>query len=103
MSAVKRSAHAVSDVIIDGMSTTLAYDKNGNVTQYAASSGDNKYIAWNARNLPTSITVGDIATTPTPTARDEFQYGPGGQGAQRYYKKSSYDAGGSQRIDAFRE
>ena len=91
--------HALSDVTIDGIANDLSYDANGNVTEYNAATGDDKYISWNARNLPTKITVGDSAMDTTPTARDEFRYGPGGQDAQRYYKKSTYDVSGTQHIE----
>ncbi len=88
--------HAVSQATVGGINTTFHYDANGNVTYYQAASGDHKYLAWNARNLPEVILVGDSPTTTTPTAREDFYYGPDGE---RYYKKSTYQAAEGQRIE----
>lgn len=82
----------LSSVTIDGVSNTLEYDAYGNITRYNRASGDDKFIDWNARNMPSRITVGTSRTTTSPTARDEFEYGPTGQ---RYYKKSTWDDAGS--------
>ncbi|MFD1584227.1 RHS repeat-associated core domain-containing protein [Microbulbifer halophilus] len=79
--------NAVSNVDIDGVAHTLHYNKNGAITRYDAASGDDKWITWNARQLPTEIVLGDSKTTGTPTARDRFSYGPGGD---RYYRETSW-------------
>ncbi|MFS1523856.1 RHS repeat-associated core domain-containing protein [Microbulbifer sp. 2304DJ12-6] len=78
-------AHAVTSATIDGTAHTFHYNQNGAVTRYDAASGDDKWITWNARQLPTEIVVGSSKTTPT--ARDRFRYGPDGQ---RFYRESSY-------------
>ena len=84
-------------VSIDGVGYTLGYDANGSITEYDRSgSGDDRYIAWNRRNLPEKVVVGDSLTDPTPTASDEFAYGPDGQ---RFYKKSIWDDGGTQKVE----
>ncbi len=88
--------HAVSAATVGGINTTFHYDANGNVTEYQAATGDHKYLLWNARNLPAVILVGENPTTPTPTAREDFYYGPDGE---RYYKKSTYQAAEGQRIE----
>jgi len=79
--------NAVSNVTIDGVAHTLHYDLNGAITRYDAASGDDKWITWNARQLPTEIILGNSKTTTTPTARDRFRYGPNGQ---RFYRETSW-------------
>ncbi|MGL6162285.1 RHS repeat-associated core domain-containing protein, partial [Microbulbifer sp.] len=69
------------------MAHTLHYDLNGAITRYDAASGDDKWVTWNARQLPTEIVLGDSKTTTTPTARDRFQYGPNGN---RFYRETSW-------------
>lgn len=46
--------------------------------------------------MPTTVVIGSSLTDPTPTAKDEFAYGPDGQ---RYYKKTSWDDSGTQRVE----
>lgn len=79
--------HAVNQAVIGGVAHDLYYDANGAVTHYDAASGDDKWITWNARQLPTEITLGDSKSTQTPTARDRFKYGPNGQ---RFYRETSW-------------
>ncbi len=79
--------NAVSQAAIGGVAHDLYYDANGAITYYDAASGDDKWITWNARQLPTEITVGDSQSTLKPTARDRFQYGPNGQ---RFYRETSW-------------
>ncbi|WP_166218809.1 RHS repeat-associated core domain-containing protein [Microbulbifer sp. SH-1] len=79
--------NAVSNVTIDGVIHTLHYDLNGAITKYDSASGDDKWITWNARQLPTEIVLGNSKTTTTPTARDRFQYGPNGE---RFYRETSW-------------
>jgi len=81
---------------IENVSTTFSTDNNGNITRYDYTSGDDKFIDWNARNMPTTVVIGSSLTDPTPTAKDEFAYGPDGQ---RYYKKTSWDDSGTQRVE----
>lgn len=79
--------NAVTTVSINNIQNQLEYDANGAVTRYNAAVGDDRFIAWNARQLPTAITVGASATTTAPTARDTFSYGPDGQ---RFYRESTW-------------
>lgn len=79
--------NAVTTVSINNIQNQLEYDANGAVTRYDAAVGDDRFIAWNARQLPTAITVGASATTTAPTARDKFSYGPDGQ---RFYRESTW-------------
>ncbi|WP_444946838.1 RHS repeat-associated core domain-containing protein [Microbulbifer sp. VTAC004] len=79
--------NAVSSVTINGISHSLHYDANGAIERYDAASGDDKWIRWNARQLPTEIVLGSSQGDSTPTARDRFQYGPNGQ---RFYRESSW-------------
>ncbi|WP_231758913.1 RHS repeat-associated core domain-containing protein [Microbulbifer elongatus] len=85
--------NAVSNVDINGVAHTLHYDKNGAITRYDAASGDDKWITWNARQLPTEIVLADSQSSSTPTARDRFQYGPNGS---RYYRETSWWDEGAQ-------
>ncbi|WP_157954004.1 RHS repeat-associated core domain-containing protein [Microbulbifer sp. A4B17] len=79
--------NAVSNVKINGISQSLYYDANGAIEHYDAATGDDKWISWNARQLPTEIVLGGSQSDATPTARDRFQYGPNGQ---RFYRESSW-------------
>jgi RHS repeat-associated protein len=79
--------NAVSQASIGGVAHNLYYDANGAITRYDAASGDDKWITWNARQLPVEITLGESQSTQTPTARDRFQYGPNGQ---RFYRETSW-------------
>ncbi|MDP5211227.1 SpvB/TcaC N-terminal domain-containing protein, partial [Microbulbifer sp. 2205BS26-8] len=79
--------HAVSGATINGTPYALHYNRNGAITHYDAASGDDKWISWNARQLPTEIVVGTGQNTQSPTARDRFKYGPNGN---RYYRESSW-------------
>ncbi|MFD1584839.1 hypothetical protein, partial [Microbulbifer halophilus] len=90
------AALAVSDVTIGGTAHSLHYDKNGAITHYDAASGDDKWITWNARQLPAEITVGASKTSQTPTARDRFRYGPNGQ---RFYRETSWMEGGELKTE----
>ena len=79
-------------VTIGPSAYTLVHDAHGQVTHYNLGSATEKYLAWNARHLPTTVTVGDSLTDTSPVARDEFAYGPGGA---RYYKKSTWTVEGT--------
>ena len=91
--------HAVTGARIDGKDHTFSYDADGNMIEYDCTSptcGDDKYIEWNGRNLPHRITVGGSQADDTPTARDEFAYGPDGA---RYHRKTSYMDGETLRTE----
>lgn len=79
--------HQLSTVNIGGISNTLTYNALGSITRYDAASGDDTYIGYDDANRVTKITVGSSATDTTPTARDEFWYGPDGQ---RFLRKGSW-------------
>ncbi len=85
---------------VDHRNYTIVRDANGAITKYdytsGGSGGVDKHIAYNAINQPLNITVGSSLTTSTPTARDEFKYGPEGN---RYYKKSTHKVGSSYRTE----
>ena len=70
-----------------GVSTAIAYDTSGHVTGYDATTGDDTFVEWDGRGMATRITVGDSKTTASPTARDEFRYGPEGE---RYYRRTTW-------------
>ena len=89
---------ALTGVSIGGVKHTLTHDASGRVTQYdRANSDEDRYLGWNARHLPTTVTVGDSLTDTTPKAKDEFLYGPDGQ---RYYKKSTWEVPGADAMTA---
>ena len=90
--------HAVTGATIEGNSHTYGYDADGNMTsdQCAATGCDDRFIEWNGRNLPHRITVGGSRADDTPTARDEFAYGPDGA---RYHRKTSYMDGETLRTE----
>ena len=83
----------LASVSIGGVSHSLTHDAWGRVTRYdrSGTATEDRYIGWNARHLPTTVTVGDSLTDSTPKAKDEFLYGPDGQ---RYYKKSTWEVPG---------
>ena len=84
----------LASVSIGGVSHSLTHDAWGRVTRYdrSGTATEDRYIGWNARHLPTTVTVGDSLTDSTPKAKDEFLYGPDGQ---RYYKKSTWEVPGA--------
>jgi RHS repeat-associated protein len=86
--------HRLTAVTIRGVSNTLSYDGNGNITTYNAASGDDTFLVYDGRNRVTRITVGATTGTSTPTARDEFWYDPDGQ---RFLGKEWWDDGGTQK------
>lgn len=79
--------NAVTSATINNVVHNLQYDANGAITRYDAAVGDDRFIAWNARQLATEITVGASANAALPTARDSFMYGPDGQ---RFYRESEW-------------
>ena len=70
-----------------GSATTITYDTSGHAIRYDAASGDDTHIEWDGRGMVSKITVGDSKADTTPTARDEFRYGPDGE---RYYRKTTW-------------
>lgn len=87
----------LTDVSIGGAGYSLSYDANGSITRYdRIASGDDKYIAWNPRNLPEKIVIGSSLNDTAPTARDEFAYGPDGR---RFYKQTTWDDNGTQKTE----
>ncbi len=78
---------AVTAATFDGTATDLEYDAAGNVTRIDRAAGDDRFVVWDARNLATSVTEGSSAATSSPTAREEFQYGPSGS---RYLRDSTW-------------
>jgi acetylornithine deacetylase len=85
-------AHRLTSVSIGGISNTLAYDGNGNITQYAAASGPNTWIDYDTRNNVTQIHVGPSETTIV--ARDQFWYDTDDQ---RVQSLESWDESGTPR------
>ena len=75
---------ALRSATVAGTANTLGYDAAGNVTRYDRASGDDRFIAWDARNLPVTVTEGSSADSATPAARETFRYGPS---AARYYRR----------------
>ena len=69
-------ADALTSATIAGTVNTLWHDDAGNVTRYDRASGDDRFIAWDARNLPVSVTEAPCAmrtrwrtTVPPPLPR----------------------------------
>ena len=91
--------HRLAGATIAGETHKFVHDADGNIEKYDCASstcGDDKHIEWNGRNLPVRITVGDGKTDATPTARDEFAYGPDGA---RYHRKTTYMDGETLRTE----
>jgi len=89
--ATNTRPHAISTATISGIAYSFTYDQNGAITVYdAAGTNPDKFIAYNAANQPTKITVGTSLNDASPIARDEFRYAPDGA---RYYKKTTYKEG----------
>ena len=84
---------ALTSATVGGIANTLSHDTAGNVTRYDRASGDDRFIAWDARNRPVTVTEGASAATATPTARETFRYGPS---SRRYYRQSSWREAGTQ-------
>jgi RHS repeat-associated protein len=83
----------LSSVSIGGVTNTLSYDGAGNITEYDAASGDDTFIDYDDANHAVKITVGSSSTDSTPTARDEFWYGPDGQ---RFLRRETWMDGSLQ-------
>lgn len=87
----------LTEATVGGVRQMFGYDASGHVVRYAAAGDDDRFIAWDARGLPTRVTAGSSARDASPTARDEFRYGPDGN---RYYRKSAWrDADGALRTE----
>ncbi len=87
----------LTEATVGGVRQMFGYDASGHVVRYAAAGDDDRFIAWDARGLPTRVTAGSSARDASPTARDEFRYGPDGD---RYYRKSAWrDADGALRTE----
>ena len=84
---VSTDPHRLSSVNIGGISTSFSYDAAGNITLYDAITGDDTFIDYDKSSRVTRITLGSSALDATPTARDEFWYGPDGQ---RFLRKASW-------------
>ena len=69
---VAAKPHRLTSVVIAGITNTLSYDGNGNITTYDAASGNDTFFSYDGHNNVTQITVGTSAGTGTPTARDAF-------------------------------
>ena len=81
--------HRLAGATIGGKTYKFAHDADGNIEKYdcAPATCDDRFVEWSGRNLPVRITVGSGKADKTPTARDEFAYGPDGA---RYYRKATY-------------
>jgi RHS repeat-associated protein len=86
--------HRLTSVNIKGITSQLNYDANGNIERYDAASGDDAFIDYDGQNRVARISVGSSSTTPNPTARDEFWYGPDGE---RVLGRESWNDNGTQR------
>ena len=79
--------HRLQSATVAGISNVIHHDSTGNITRYDAASGDDTYIDINNAEQVEKITVGSSSTTTTPTARDEFWYGPDGQ---RFLRRATW-------------
>ena len=86
--------HRLTSITIAGVSNTLNYDSAGNITEYTATSGDDTFLDYDDAGRVLKITIGSTRTTATPTARDEFWYGPDGQ---RFLRKATWDDSSTQK------
>ena len=77
----------LASAVLGGRATTFAYDADGHVTRRDAATGEDAFIEWNGRGLPSRITVGATAADAAPKARDEFRYGPAGE---RYHRRITW-------------
>ena len=77
----------LASAVLGGRATTFAYDADGHVTRRDAATGDDAFVEWNGRGLPSRITVGATAADAAPKARDEFRYGPAGE---RYHRRITW-------------
>ena len=77
----------LASAVLGGRATTFAYDADGHVTRHDAATGEDAFIEWNGRGLPSRITVGATAADAAPKARDEFRYGPAGE---RYHRRITW-------------
>ena len=69
----------LASAVLGGRATTFGYDADGHVERHDAATGEDAFIEWNGRGLPSRITVGATAADAAPKARDEFRYGPAGE------------------------
>ena len=72
---------------VTGVARMISYDTSGHVTRYDTADGDDTFVEWDGRGMASRITVGASKTTASPTARDEFRYGPDGG---RYYRRTTW-------------
>ncbi|MEM8501362.1 MAG: RHS repeat-associated core domain-containing protein [Pseudomonadota bacterium] len=85
--------HRLNQATIDGISTSFAYDNNGNITSYdATGSVNDTTIEYDGRNRAKKITLGHVSS---PTARDEFWYGANGE---RFVRKASWLDGSTTKV-----
>ena len=64
----------LTDVTIGGIANNLQYDANGSISQYAATSGDKLFIAYDGDRRAVRVTKSANANDALPTARDEYWY-----------------------------
>ena len=89
----------LAGAMIEGKTYKFSHDADGNVEKYdcVPAACDDRFVEWGDRNLPVRITGGRSKTDKTPTARDEFAYGPDGA---RYHRKATCrDADGDLRTE----
>lgn len=79
--------HRLETVTINGVSTDLKYYSTGRIHEYDADTGDDTFLRYDNAGRVEGIVVGSSYIDSTPTARDEFWYGPDGQ---RFLRKASW-------------
>ena len=80
--------YKLDSATIAGTSFNYTYDNSGNIVSVnTAKTNEDKTITYNAFGKPIDIRKGNISgnSIDTPTAQDQFQYGPDGF---RFYKKT---------------
>ena len=90
--------HRLAGATIEGKTYKFAHDADGNIEKYdcVPAGCEDRFVEWSGRNLPVRITVGSGKADKTPTARDEFAYGPDGA---RYRRQATFADGDSQRTE----
>ncbi|MFS1523914.1 hypothetical protein ACL7TT_07345 [Microbulbifer sp. 2304DJ12-6] len=84
---VPRKDH--SHMATNGVAHSLHYDANGTIEPEDTATGDDKWIRWNARQLPREIVLGSSQNDSTLTARDRFKYAPDGSRRQGEWARGS--------------
>ena len=79
--------HRLGSVLINGINNSIEHYSTGEIKWYDANTGDDTYLRYEQSGNLDRIVVGNSVDDTTPTAKDEFWYGPNGQ---RFLRKASW-------------